>query len=161
MIISTHRMSIRTGKSSNSATTAESSRRRRSRLFHSHAKPHRPRAYLRPTSHHAGPRFIAALSSEDPPRTAGEAPRSGATADGNGIEAFPVEVEVDSGWGDTKIVIAPPRRRCRSFGLRRPASSGSRQRRSRPRCCGRPWRRWWRLDIRPLAVYLQWVINTQ
>jgi hypothetical protein len=32
------------------------------------------------------------------------APRS-ATADVNGIEAFPVEAEVNSGWGDTVIVI--------------------------------------------------------
>jgi hypothetical protein len=33
-----------------------------------------------------------------------KAPR-GATADVNGIEAFPVEVEVNCGWGDTVIVI--------------------------------------------------------
>jgi len=32
------------------------------------------------------------------------APR-GATADVNVIEAFPIEVEVNSGWGDTVIVI--------------------------------------------------------
>jgi hypothetical protein len=34
-----------------------------------------------------------------------EAPRSGATADVNSIEAFPVEVEVNCGCGDTVIVI--------------------------------------------------------
>jgi hypothetical protein len=27
------------------------------------------------------------------------------TADVNGIEAFPVEVEVNSGWGDTIVVM--------------------------------------------------------
>ena len=30
---------------------------------------------------------------------------SGATAEVNGIEAFPVEVEVNSGWGDTVVVL--------------------------------------------------------
>ena len=35
-------------------------------------------------------------SAKAPPR---------AKADVNGIEAFPVEVEVNSGWGDTKIVM--------------------------------------------------------
>jgi hypothetical protein len=31
--------------------------------------------------------------------------RQSATADVNGIEAFPVEVEVNSGWGDTTVVL--------------------------------------------------------
>jgi hypothetical protein len=31
-----------------------------------------------------------------------------ATADVNGIEAFPVEVEVNSGWGDTVVVVIMP-----------------------------------------------------
>jgi hypothetical protein len=38
----------------------------------------------------------AALSAKAP---------QGATADVNGIEAFPVEVEVNCGWGDTVMVI--------------------------------------------------------
>jgi len=33
------------------------------------------------------------------------APRCGATASVNGIEALPVDVEVNSGWGDTVVVI--------------------------------------------------------
>ncbi|MGA2173563.1 MAG: hypothetical protein ABSH38_01130 [Verrucomicrobiota bacterium] len=40
----------------------------------------------------------AILSAKAPPEAAAEAPGS-ATAEANGIEAFPVEVEVNSGWG--------------------------------------------------------------
>jgi len=46
----------------------------------------------------------AILSTIAPPGATAEAPGS-ATAEVNGIEAFPVEVEVNSGWGDTVVVI--------------------------------------------------------
>jgi hypothetical protein len=46
---------------------------------------------------HAGPRFIRRLVRHSLSLET--------TADVNGTEAFPVEVEVNSGWGDTVIVI--------------------------------------------------------
>jgi hypothetical protein len=71
-------------------------------------KPHCPCVRVRPNFANPGTHFIhcpAALT-----------PRKCATAGVNGIEAFPVEVEVNSGWGDTTVVIivslSPMVKRC-------------------------------------------------